>query len=80
MTAAVHRARRPQGGLLEVINLAYPIVLTQLSISAMQIIDTAMVGRVGPVELGSVGFGGIWLWTALTLFRFRRGRWQKITI
>jgi len=57
-----------QGGPSELIRLAYPIVLTQLSMSAMQIVDTAMVGRLGPTELGAVGFGGIWLWTALTLF------------
>jgi MATE family multidrug resistance protein len=68
MTLASQRVRKPPGGVREVIHLAYPIVLTQLSMSAMQIIDTAMVGRVGPVELGAVGFGGIWLWTALTLF------------
>lgn len=57
-----------RGGPAELIRLAYPIVLTQLSMSAMQIVDTAMVGRLGPTELGAVGFGGIWLWTALTLF------------
>jgi MATE family multidrug resistance protein len=57
-----------QGGSSELIRLAYPIVLTQLSMSAMQIVDTAMVGRLGPSELGAVGFGGIWMWTALTLF------------
>jgi MATE family multidrug resistance protein len=57
-----------RGGPAELLRLAYPIVLTQLSMSAMQIVDTAMVGRLGPTELGAVGFGGIWLWTALTLF------------
>ncbi len=57
-----------QGGSSELIRLAYPIVLTQLSMSAMQIVDSAMVGRLGPGELGAVGFGGIWLWTVLTLF------------
>lgn len=57
-----------KGGVREVLVLAYPLVLTQLSHSAMQIIDTAMVGRLGPTELGAVGFGGIWLWTALTFF------------
>lgn len=64
---AIRRADA-QGGSFELIRLAYPIVLTQLSMSAMQIIDSVMVGRLGPAELGAVGFGGIWLWTALTLF------------
>jgi MATE family multidrug resistance protein len=59
---------RGKGGSSELVRLAYPIVLTQLSMSVMQIVDTAMVGRLGPTELGAVGFGGIWLWTALTLF------------
>ena len=57
-----------EGGVPELIYLAYPIVLTQLSMSAMQIVDTAMVGRVGSTELAAVSFGGIWLWTVLTLF------------
>jgi len=65
--SAIHRTDA-QGGSFELVRLAYPIVLTQLSMSAMQIIDSVMVGRLGPTELGAVGFGGIWLWTALTLF------------
>lgn len=68
LTSGFPRIKNSQGGLPEVVKLAYPIVLTQLSMSAMQIVDTAMVGRVGATELGAVGFGGIWMWTALTLF------------
>ncbi len=62
------RTDSSQGGIPELFRVAYPIVLTQLSHSSMQIVDTAMVGRLGPTELGAVGFGGIWLWTALTFF------------
>jgi len=59
---------RPRGGLRELAWLAYPVVLSHLCGSAMHVIDSMMVGRLGPTELGAVGYGGIWLWTALTLF------------
>ena len=52
----------------EVARLAYPVVLTQLTGTTMHVVDAAMVGRLGAVELGAVGYGGIWLWTALSLF------------
>lgn len=68
ISSAIPQFKAAQGGIPELVGLAYPIVLSQLSMSAMQIVDTAMVGRLGPTELGAVGFGGIWLWTALTLF------------
>jgi MATE family multidrug resistance protein len=56
------------GGIREVATLAYPVVLTQLAVSAMFVIDTAMVGRLGATEMGAVGYGGIWMWTALCTF------------
>lgn len=61
---------RPElrGGLREVFDLAYPVVLTQLSTTAMGVVDSAMVGRLGPTQLAAVGFGGVWLWTFFTLF------------
>ena len=46
------------GGLREVTELAYPVILTQISIVTMQIVDSAMVGRLGATELAAVGFGG----------------------
>ena len=55
------------GGLREVLFLALPVVLTQLSTSLMGVVDSAMVGRVGPTELAAVGFGGIWLWTLFSI-------------
>ena len=57
-----------RGGVRELFLLAYPVVLSHLSGSAMHVIDSIMVGRLGPTELAAVGYGGIWLWTALTLF------------
>jgi MATE family multidrug resistance protein len=41
------------------------VVLSNLSSTAMHLVDTAFVGRLGPVELGAVGYGGIWYWTAV---------------
>jgi MATE family multidrug resistance protein len=56
------------GGLRELLVLAFPVVLTQLSTSLMGVVDSAMVGRIGPTELAAVGFGGIWLWTLFSIF------------
>jgi MATE family, multidrug efflux pump len=59
---------RRAGGVAEVAWLAYPAVLQTLSDTAMQVVDAAIVGRLGVVELGAVGFGGVWLWTLLVFF------------
>lgn len=59
---------RKKGGIGEVFDLAYPVVLTQLSVTLMSVVDSAMVGRLGTAQLGAVGFGGIWMWTALSFF------------
>jgi MATE family multidrug resistance protein len=61
-------AARALGGLREVSLLAYPVVLTQISITSMQLVDTAMVGSLGATALGAVGFGGVWVWTATCFF------------
>jgi putative MATE family efflux protein len=53
--------------LREVATLAYPVVLTQLSATLMGVVDSAMVGRLGPTELAAVGFGAIWMWTIFSL-------------
>src|SRR5215470_5900991 len=57
-----------RGGLREVVALALPVVLTNLSATLMMTTDAAMVGRLGATELGAVGYAGIWYWTALSLF------------
>ena len=56
------------GGWRELTNLAVPVILTNLSATLMMTVDAAMVGRLGAAELGGVGYGGIWYWTALSLF------------
>ena len=56
------------GGLREVVVLAVPAILTQLSMTVMGFIDSAMVGRLGATELGAVGFASIWVWTLFNFF------------
>ncbi|MFP6639856.1 MAG: MATE family efflux transporter [Myxococcota bacterium] len=60
--------RHRPGGVREVALLAYPVVLTQLSVTLMGVVDIAMVGQLGPVELAAVGFGGNWMWTLFCFF------------
>ncbi len=62
------RSQESAGGVREVARLAVPIVLTNISITLMQIVDSAMVGRLGAAELAAVGFGGVWLWTVMCFF------------
>ena len=66
--AAPTRAAARSGSVREVLDLAYPVVLTQISATAMGVVDSAMVGRLGPTSLAAVGFGGIWMWTFFSLF------------
>jgi MATE family multidrug resistance protein len=67
-TRAVEALPLAPGGVREVATLAYPVILTQISMTAMGIVDSAMVGTLGATELGAVGFGGIWLWTFVCFF------------
>ncbi|MBW2282051.1 MAG: MATE family efflux transporter [Deltaproteobacteria bacterium] len=59
---------RLPGGVREVAVLAYPVVLANLSMTAMGFVDSAMVGRLGATPLAAVGFSGIWLWTLVVTF------------
>jgi MATE family multidrug resistance protein len=65
--APQRRPARP-GGVREVGLLAYPVVLQTLSETLMQVVDSAMVGRLGATELGAIGFAGIWMWTLFVPF------------
>ena len=57
------------GGYREVWLLAYPIVITMLSHTAMMFVDSAMVGRLGATELAAVGLAGILTWTLFSFFQ-----------
>src|SRR5262249_49133444 len=67
-TTTPRAARVEAGSVRDVVLLAYPIVLTQISHTVMQLVDSIFVGRLGAAELGALGFAGIWLWTVFSLF------------
>jgi MATE family multidrug resistance protein len=56
------------GHVREVALLAYPVILTQLSMTTMGVVDSAMVGQLGATELAAVGFGAVWIWTIFCCF------------
>jgi MATE family multidrug resistance protein len=56
------------GGVREVVALASPVLVQMLSETLMQVASSAMVGQLGPSELGAVGLGGIWVWTLICPF------------
>ncbi len=60
--------RAARGRVGEVLHLAYPVILTQLSMTTMGVVDSAMVGQLGASELAAVGFGGVWTWTLFCFF------------
>ncbi|NQW03308.1 MAG: MATE family efflux transporter [Acidobacteria bacterium] len=47
------------------INLAVPVVLAEMGWFAMSIVDTMMVGPLGPAAIGAVGMGGILFMTLM---------------
>jgi MATE family multidrug resistance protein len=52
----------------EVAVLAAPLVLTQIMVTAMGVVDSIIVGRLGAAQLGAVGLGGMWVWTLTSFF------------
>ena len=68
-SGGVKGGRTGPGGYREVWLLAYPIVITMLSRTAMMFVDSAMVGRLGATELAAVGLAGILTWTLFSFFQ-----------
>ncbi|MDC1295158.1 MATE family efflux transporter [Myxococcota bacterium] len=62
------------GGLREMATLAAPLVLSQILITAMGVVDSVVVGRLGASELAAVGLAGIWVWALVQAFGTRRAR------
>lgn len=56
------------GSIREVAALAAPLVLTQIMVTAMGVVDSVVVGRLGAAQLGAVGLGGMWVWTLTSFF------------
>ena len=50
-------------GWREIIALATPVVISKLSFTAMGMVDTAMVGRIGATEQGAVGLATTYMFT-----------------
>lgn len=48
--------------------LAYPVVLGMISRTLMTLVDTAMVGRIGPAAVAATGVGGLVLWIIYSVF------------
>ncbi|MEM1250117.1 MAG: MATE family efflux transporter, partial [Acidobacteriota bacterium] len=55
-------------GYRRILRVTSPVLVTQLSYTAMGVIDTMMVGQLGVVELGAVGLGNLLSWWFLSLF------------
>ncbi len=52
----------------EIVRLALPIVAGMISHTTLNIVDTAMVGRLGDVALASVGLGSFFILVAVLVF------------
>ncbi|MBW2294691.1 MAG: hypothetical protein JRG94_20625, partial [Deltaproteobacteria bacterium] len=48
---AIQSPTTTAGGVRQVAHLAYPVILTHLSITMMGVVDSAMVGQLGATEL-----------------------------
>jgi MATE family multidrug resistance protein len=58
---------RPTGAeLREMVRLAWPVVLAQVGIMMLGVVDTAMVGRVGPEAVAAVALAHIY-WVNITI-------------
>ena len=55
-------------GYRRILRVTSPVLVTQLSYTAMGVIDTMMVGRLGVIELGAVGLGNLLTWWFLSFF------------
>jgi putative MATE family efflux protein len=51
----VGRAAR-NAGVLEILRLSWPVMLSQLLVTAVSLVDVAMVGRLGPKAVAAVGY------------------------
>ena len=65
--------------LPELARLSWPIAVSMLSYSAMTVVDTIMVGRLGPAALAGVGMGGV-VSFALLVFSIGLLRGVKVVV
>ncbi len=56
------------GSVREIVTFSGPLIISNLSLSAMWVVDTLIMGHVGTVEQGAVGLGGILTWAVMCFF------------
>ena len=54
----VRRARRGLSGVEEILQLSWPVMLSQVLATSVGLVDIAMVGRVGPDAVAAAGYAG----------------------
>ncbi|MBE9570443.1 MAG: MATE family efflux transporter, partial [Proteobacteria bacterium] len=58
----------------QILRLAYPLILANVSLTLLNVVDTAMLGRLTPAALAAAGMGGLVFSTFLfTLGSIREG-------
>ncbi|NUM54392.1 MAG: MATE family efflux transporter [Candidatus Hydrogenedentes bacterium] len=55
-------------GLKEVLRMAGPVILSNMSFTVMQFVDMAFVSRLGTAQLAAVGSAALWSWVVASLF------------
>jgi MATE family multidrug resistance protein len=65
--------------MTELRRLSWPIAVSMLSYSAMTLVDTIFVGRLGPAALAGVGMGGV-VSFALVVFSIGLLRGVKVLV
>lgn len=63
----------------EIATLAYPVIIGMISHTVLNLVDTAMVGRLGDVALGSVGIGSFFILVTVLVFGSLHVGMQAIT-
>ncbi len=63
----------------EILTLAYPVIVGMISHTVLNLVDTAMVGRLGDVALGSVGIGSFFILVTVLVFGSFHVGMQAIT-
>lgn len=63
----------------EILLLAYPVIVGMISHTVLNLVDTAMVGRLGDVALGSVGLGSFFILVTVLVFGSFHVGMQAIT-
>ncbi len=50
-----------------IFSLAIPVIVSQISLTFVQIVDTMFLGRLGPIQLGATALVGVLLWNLINV-------------